>query len=367
MNIDTLLMKGDIHQRLKIWFNFLTRILPGLILCSFLAIVSMQLGGLPSFAMNGLSALTIAILLGMLAGNTFYPHLGSKANAGIDFSKKNLLRLGIIFYGLRLTTQDIAAVGLAGVMTDAVIVCSTFGLAYVLGKRLFGLDEKTTILIGAGSSICGAAAVLATEPIVDGRTEQVTVAVATVVVFGTLAMFLYPALYVFNQHEPVILGNANQFGIYIGSTIHEVAQVVVAGNTIDSAAADTAVITKMVRVMMLAPFLVCLSVWLNKRKINPQLEANSSSKIMIPWFAVFFIGVVIFNSLDLIPLSTQTFTTAIDTFLLAVAMSALGITTQISSIKKAGIRPLLLALILFIWLVIGGALINRFIFMLFWK
>ncbi len=353
------------YQKIKIWFSFLFRVLPGLMLCSFLALLSIQLGGVPWLAMHGLSALTIAILLGMFVGNTFHHHFASTTSTGVDFSKKYLLRLGIIFYGLRLTTHDIVEVGLAGVVTDAVILCSTFGLAYILGTRFFGLDERTTILIGAGSSICGAAAVLATEPVVEGRSDQVAVAISTVVVFGTLAMFLYPALYILNQHEQIILFSTNQFGVYIGSTIHEVAQVVVAGNAIDSAAADTAVITKMVRVMMLAPFLVFISLWLSRRNINNPKEANNSSKIIIPWFAVIFIGVVLFNSLQLLPSSSQPITTAIDTFLLAVAMAALGISTQISSIKKAGIRPLLLALILFIWLVIGGAFINRFIFMLF--
>lgn len=365
MNMNLFLKTEAKHQQIKIWFKFLSRIFPGLILCSFIAILSIQLGGVTWLARHGLSALTIAILLGMFVGNTFHHKFALSTSTGIDFSKKTLLRLGIIFYGLRLTTHDIAEVGLAGVITDAVIVCSTFGLAYILGSRFFGLDEKTTILIGAGSSICGAAAVLAAEPVVEGRAEQVTVAVATVVVFGTLAMFLYPALYIFNQHAQIIPGSSNQFGIYIGSTIHEVAQVVVAGNAIDSPTADIAVITKMVRVMMLAPFLVCLSLWLSRRKINSSVETNNPTKIMIPWFAVYFIGVVLFNSLHVLPSSWQPITTLMDTFLLAIAMSALGISTHISSIKKAGIRPLLLALILFIWLVVGGAFINRFIFTLF--
>jgi len=224
MNINSFLTKVAKHQQIKFGFYFLRQIMPGLILCSLLASISMKLGEVPILASNGLSALTIAILLGMLVGNTLHHKFSSTTNAGIDFSKKTLLRLGIIFYGLRLTTHDIGDVGLAGVVTDAIVVCSTFFLAYFLGTRFFGLDEKTTILIGAGSSICGAAAVLATEPLVKGKNEQVTISVATVVVFGTIAMFLYPALYILNQQEHIIPGNTSQFGIYIGSTIHEVAQ-----------------------------------------------------------------------------------------------------------------------------------------------
>lgn len=180
-------------------------------------------------------------------------------------------------------------------------------------------------------------------------------------------MFLYPLLFIFNQYVPIILGNSSQFGIYIGSTIHEVAQVVVAGNAIDVPTADTAVITKMVRVMMLAPFLIFISIWLNKDELSSTEKENNPSKITIPWFAIFFIAMVLLNSLQLLPTLWQPFTTAVDTFLLAVAMAALGISTHISSIKNAGVRPLLLALVLFLWLVVGGALINRFIFYIYYQ
>ena len=170
--------------------------------------------------------------------------------------------MGVVLYGLRLTLQDIGHVGLAGVAIDALVLSSTFTLAYVIGTRWLKLDRTTALLIGAGSSICGAAAVMATEPVLRARAEQVTVAVATVVVFGTLSIFLYPALYDLNQHWPVIAGGADGFGIYAGSTIHEVAQVVAAAHPIGTHAEDAAVITKMVRVMMLAPFLLLLSGWM---------------------------------------------------------------------------------------------------------
>lgn len=161
----------------------------------------MQLGKIGGLQANGVSALTLAILLGMLAGNTFYPRLAANADPGVRFSKATLLRLGIVLYGLRLTFQDIGNVGWTGVAIDAAVLCSTFGLACFVGTRVFGLDRTTAMLIGAGSSICGAAAVMAAEPVVRGRADQVMVAVATVVVFGTLAMFLYPVLYHLVAHS----------------------------------------------------------------------------------------------------------------------------------------------------------------------
>ena len=222
----------------------------------------MALGRIDWLADHGLSALTLAIVLGMLVGNTVYPRVAAATGPGVQVSKQQLLRVGIVLYGLRLTTQDIGQMGWAGVVVDALVLCSTFGLACWIGMRWLGLERETALLIGAGSSICGAAAVLATEPVVKARAEQVTVAVATVVVFGTLSIFLYPVLFQWNQAWGVIPGGAKGFGQYAGSTIHEVAQVVAAARSIGPEAADAAVIAKMVRVMMLAPFLLLLSGWM---------------------------------------------------------------------------------------------------------
>ena len=340
----------------------LQQLLPGLALTGALAFVSLQMGKIGWLQSNGISALTLAIVLGMVVGNTIYRRIGAMAGAGVTFSKVNLLRLGIILYGLRLTFQDIGNVGWTGVAIDATVLCSTFGLACFLGTRVFGLDRKTAMLIGAGSSICGAAAVMAAEPVVRGRAEQVMVAVATVVVFGTLAIFLYPVLYHLIAQYHLFDLSPTAYGVYAGSTIHEVAQVVAAGRAIGEQAANTAVIAKMVRVMMLAPFLVILSAVLARGKAGSH---DKAAKLAIPWFAFIFIGVVAFNSLGLLPAGTVATITELDTVLLAMAMAALGLTTHMSAIRRAGIKPLLLAGLLFCWLIAGGAAINHVVGSLF--
>ena len=346
----------------------LAALLPGLALSGALAATGIALGRIAWLQDHGFSALTLAIVLGMLVGNTVYPlvpRLAAASGAGVNVSKQNLLRLGVVLYGLRLTVQDIGHVGIAGVAIDALVLGSTFALACFIGTRWLGLDRKTAMLIGAGSSICGAAAVMAAEPVVKARAEQVTVAVATVVVFGTLAIFLYPALFELNQHWALIPGGANGFGIYAGSTIHEVAQVVAAARSVGPDAANSAVIAKMVRVMMLAPFLVMLSAWLardDKRHAHTSAATGQApGKLAVPWFAFGFVAVVLFNSLQWLPASVVAVTTEIDTALLAMAMAALGLSTHIGAIRKAGAKPLLLALILFGWLIVGGALINRWV------
>jgi uncharacterized integral membrane protein (TIGR00698 family) len=346
-----------------------TKLAPGLALAGLLALLAFELGNAAWFQRSGMSPLTLAIVLGIIVGNTAYPRIAVASAGGITFSKQILLRAGIIFYGLRLTFQDIANVGIGGVLIDILILSSTFALSCWAGTRLIGLDRKTAMLIGAGSSICGAAAVLAAEPVVRGRTEQVTVAVATVVVFGTLAIFLYPALYHLNERYSLLPVDPTAYGIFVGSTIHEVAQVVAAGRSITDAAGDTAVITKMVRVMMLSPLLIILSAYLSR---FPQAEQGSAEnetpvarRIVVPWFALWFVVVAAIHSLIALPKSWVNTAISIDTFILAMAMAALGVGTHVAAIRTAGIKPLMLAALLFAWLIFGGLAINAAVSALF--
>ncbi|WP_424860160.1 YeiH family protein [Tepidimonas sp. HKU77] len=295
----------------------------------------------------GLSALTLAIVLGIVAGNTFFPAIATHTAAGVDFSKNRLLRVGIVLYGFRITFQQIAAVGWAAMVIDVAIVTLTFVLAVQLGTRVFKLDRQTSMLIGAGSAICGAAAVMAAEPVVRAQAHKVSVAVATVVVFGTLAMFAYPLLY------PYLHLSEQAYGVYAGSTIHEVAQVVAAGRSVSESAAATAVIVKMLRVMMLAPFLLVLS------RADRAEGQGAVARITIPWFALLFIAAAGINSMQWLPPQWVARLVQLDTVLLAMAMAALGLRTHVGAIRQAGLRPLLLAAVLFGFLVIGGYGVNR--------
>ena len=327
----------------------------------------------------GLSSLTLAILIGIVLGNTLYPRFAPSLSAGVTFSKAQILRLAIVLYGFKITLPQVASVGLSAIVIDALILSSTFIITYLLGTKWLKMDRTTTLLIGSGASICGAAAVIAAEPVVKAEAHKVTIAVATVVVFGTLAMLLYPMLYQIGWLAAVI--DAQHYGIYIGSTIHEVAQVVVAGNAISPEVGNTAVVTKMIRVMMLAPFLLLLSVFINSTNTKDAKTLSSASdhsqnqpnklkllaqrlkQIQVPWFAFVFIAMVAVNSLLMASPTPmiQSFTERmvdLDNMLLTMAMFALGLTTHFSAIKQAGIKPLILAAVMFFWLILGGAMIN---------
>lgn len=331
------------------------RIIPGLVLAGAIAALAIGAGSLPQVAGLGLGALTLAIVLGIVFGNTLYPALNGQCDAGIAIAKQKLLRLGIILYGFRITVQQIAEVGASGVVIDVMTLSSTFLLACLLGRKVFGLDRDTVWLIGAGSSICGAAAVLATEPVLKADASKVAVAIATVVIFGTCAIFLYPLMYPLVIHLfPVV--TPESYGVYAGSTMHEVAQVVAAGHAIGVQAEGAAVISKMLRVMMLAPFLALLSWQIGRARVA--VNGADKKAIVFPWFALLFIAVALFNSLHLLPAALVSALNQLDNLLLAMAMAALGVTTRLDQLKRAGLRPLLLGLMLFIWLIVGGGAIN---------
>ncbi|MGB5062475.1 MAG: YeiH family protein [Candidatus Competibacter sp.] len=319
-------------------------VLPGLTLPLFIALAATGLANTAWMQHYQLSSLTLAILLGMAAGNLGQHFIPVSWKPGIHFAQNRLLRLGIIFYGFRLSFQQVADVGLTGLLTDLAVIASTFIGGYLIGTRWLKIDRETAMLTAVGASICGAAAVLATEPVVRGKPHQTAMAVATVVLFGTLGMFLYPLL------QEMLHWPDRLMGIYTGATIHEVAQVVAAGNAMNGAVVGAAVITKLTRVMMLAPFLIVLSLFLQRR--HPGQEGRPA--ITIPWFALLFVVMVGVNSLAVVPAGIVPAINSFDSFVLTMAMAALGLESHIGKLRGVGPRPLLLALLLFGWLVIGG-------------
>jgi len=332
-------------------------LLPGILLTATIALVTAWIGNQPLMSGLGLGALTLAIIVGIVLGNTVYPLLHPSCDEGVQFAKQKLLRLGIILYGFRLTFQQVMDVGLSGAIVDVLILSSTFLIASAMGTRLLGIDRKTAWLIGAGSSICGAAAVLATAPVVKADSSKVAVAVATVVIFGTAGIFLYP--WIWHQVAAALPGvTPSQFGVYTGSTMHEVAQVVAAGHAISPETENAAVIAKMLRVMMLAPFLLILSIVISR---GAGASGAAGQRIVFPWFAGVFILVTAFNSFHLLPGALVGVINSLDNVLLAMAMAALGLTTRIRELLKAGTRPFILGGILFAWLILGGGAINLFI------
>lgn len=340
-------------------FSFVRRCGPGVLLSALLAAAAALLAEWPPMVHLGLSALTLAIALGMVAGNTVFPAVSVRTGAGVDFARSALLRAGIVLYGFRISLSDIGAVGWPGVLIAMAMVALTFGLAVRIGTRWLGLDCETAALIGAGSAICGAAAVMATQPVVRGEEHKVSIAVATVVVFGTLSMVAYPLVY------PYLGLTEHAFGLFAGSTIHEVAQVVAVGEAVSPGAANAAVVEKMLRVMMLAPFLMGLSFRVAASTPGAASLGACWRQVRVPWFAVLFIAVSAVHSLDVLPRALVAALVQLDTLLLATAMAAMGLRTSAASLRKAGAQPLKLGALLFVFLTAGGYAVNAAVLAMF--
>src|SRR5690606_4869448 len=323
--------------------------LNGVLFVALMTVAVMQLSDLPAIRQLGFSPLVVGIVCGMLYGNFLRGTMPADWAAGVNFTARRLLRIAVAFYGLNISIQQIAAVGLPGLAVSVSVVVGTLLLGTVVGQRLLGLDRDTAMLTAAGSAICGAAAVLAFEPTLRAAPHKSAVAVATVVLFGTLSMFLYPVLY----HAGWLSLDTQALGIYIGGTVHEVAQVVGAASNIDPATTEVATIVKMTRVALLVPVLLVLGPGPPSAAARAE-PGQAKARLPIPWFAVGFLVLAIVNSLAILPSDAVTAIRRLDVFALTMAMTALGIETRFSQIRKAGPRVLALGLILYAWLLFGG-------------
>ncbi|MDE7411624.1 MAG: YeiH family protein [Paramuribaculum sp.] len=331
--------------------------LHGVLLMALFSCAAFYIGEINFLKEISLSPMIIGIILGMIYANSLRNHLPATWVPGIIFCSKRLLRIGIILYGFRLTFQDVLSVGTAGILIDIIVVTVTIFLGIAIGKAL-GMDKDLTLLTSIGSAICGAAAVLGAESTIQTKPYKTAVAVATVVIFGTISMFLYPIMY----RTGLLELSAQQMGIYSGSTLHEVAHAVGAGNAMGSEVSNVAVIVKMIRVMLLVPVLIILGYWVALRmKKDPEQNNSGKGKLTVPWFAFGFLAVIGFNSFNLLPTAAIDAINYFDTFLLTMAMTALGAETSIEKFKKAGAKPFVLAFCLFIWLLGGGYIMARYL------
>ncbi|WP_019546016.1 YeiH family protein [Streptomyces sulphureus] len=311
-------------------------LLPGLVLCLVAAGASYGL----SLLLPGVSPLIIAIVLGVLLANVV--RMPAAAAAGIDFSAKKLLRVGIVFLGLQLVLTDIRDLGVPILLVVACIVTGGL-LGTVLLGRLLRVPPRLSLLIACGFSICGAAAVAGaagvTDP--DDEAEEDTVtAVALVVIFGTLMIPLVPL-------AANLLGlGGESAGMWAGGAVHEIAQVVATGGIIGGGALTVAVVVKLARVLLLAPVVATLSVRQRRlsRTADPGRQA-SRAKLppIVPLFVVGFVAMVLLRSFVPLPEAVLTTGGLLQTGLLAAAMFGLGCGVKIRKLIEVGVKPFVLA------------------------
>ncbi len=301
---------------------------PGLLLATGIAALATFLSTRSGF--GWLSPLIIAVVIGMVFRNL--NAVGPAMQPGIKFSLKRILRLAVILLGLRIGITQIIDVGPVGLAIVAVTLVSTFVFTCWLGRQM-GLSQKLTQLVAAGTSICGASAVVATSGVIKSSDEDVAYAVTTVTVFGTASMLLYPAIDTALQLPPEI------YGIWCGASIHEVAQVVAAAFQMGGPSGDVATVAKLSRVVFLVPVLLFLGLVSVRSNQAGGSEEAPSNQLPIPWFVIGFLVLMGFNSLNIFPEDIKATVIGGNKFLLTIALAAMGLETSFLKMRKLGIKP----------------------------
>lgn len=300
------------------------RLWPGFVLVGALTAAAFALRQVPTLA--SISPLMLAILVGIAWRNI----AGAPAavQPGIGYCLKKPLRFGIALLGLQLTWSQVLQVGWGGVSVLIACVVATFVFTVGIAGAL-GVDGRLARLIAAGTSICGASAVIAANTVVGDKDEGVAYALAIVTLFGTIAMFVYPLL-------PGSILDPHAYGLWIGASVHEVAQVVAAGFAHGDEAGQFGTMTKLTRVLMLAPMILALG-WLARRAAGAGAAA-----VPTPWFVFGFIALVAVSSLGWVPGNLRPGLMLLTQVILAISLAAVGLETDFRRIVARGWRPLAL-------------------------
>lgn len=309
-------------------------IVPGIVLVTMITAVAFSARNVSGFAL--FSPMILAVVAGMIYSNVLGTPVHAKA--GIAFSQKPLLRFAIVLLGFQLTLGQVVSIGAGGVGIVAATLGATFVFTITLG-RLIGVDAKLAQLIAAGTSICGASAIVATNIVTDARDEDVTYAVASITLFGTVAMLGFPLM------APMLGLDQHAFGLWAGASIHEVAQVIGAGFQNGTQSGEIATVAKLTRVAMLAPMVVALGL-MARRKNSSEVAARPP----MPWFVAAFVAVVALNSLVTVPAEVKSAMALATTIMLTMGLAAMGLQADISQLRSRGLRPLALAFCAFLFI-----------------
>lgn len=327
----------------------------GLHLVLGIAIVSRFLHGLihQPVLSKSISEILVAVLLGLYIGNVF--PLSQEIRAGAKFALQRLLRLGIILLGLRLSLQDVAATGLTALVLVAICISAALALAYVAG-RLFHVPPKLAALIGVGTAICGNTAIVATAPVLEADEEEMGFAVATITLFGLLAVIFYPLI------GHLIGLSERAFGLWAGTAVNDTSQVVAVGAIYSQRSLDVATIVKLTRNTLMAPLIILFGM-VYTQILNRQMSDSAARaahfdwKKIVPGFVLGFLALSLVRTLGvaagLLPQSTsnpgelQTAAAWLKTFdetskfLILMALTGVGLNTNLASLRRLGLKPLL--------------------------
>lgn len=308
--------------------------LPGVALCVAIAAVASACRMIPGA--SAISPMVIAFAIGI--GVSALAGMPRRATTGVRFTAKNLLRIGVAFLGLQLTVHQLAQLGIRTIVIVIAVLITTFICSRWFGRRVLGVDAALAELIAAGTAICGASAIIATNAVTGAKDQDVGYAVACVSLLGTVSMIVYPLLF------GVLHLDIHTYGLWAGSSVHEVAQVVAAAFQVDPAAVQLAVPVKLARVAMLAPLVLTLGT-LRFRRRHETAAKRFQLRQIFPLFMLGFVALVALNSVADIPAMWRGWIVQTTTFVLTMSLAAIGLETSLRDLHHKGVRPMILTVI----------------------
>jgi uncharacterized integral membrane protein (TIGR00698 family) len=300
---------------------------PGLLLSLVIALVAVWVRNATGIA--ALNPVVVALLMGLGIGAA----VGRPAllKPGMAFAVRPLLRAAIVLLGLQVTLGALVSHGVGVIALAVAVVALTLPFTIWLG-RVLGVEPALAQLIGTGTAICGASAIVAANQVTRGREEDVAYALAVITLCGTAAMILYPLL------MPLAGLDARTYGIWAGASVHEVVQAVGAAAAGGEEAARSGTVTKLARVFLLAPAVMALGLWAGRG------GGEQKVKVAVPWFAFGFLALVVVGSLGLVPAAAVRASREAVPLMLAASVAALGLRTDRRALRARGGAPLLLGI-----------------------
>ena len=268
----------------------------------------------------------VAMLLGLAVGNLF--GCPPALQPGLAFTRRYLLRLGVVLIGFRVTARLVVDLGVAPVAIAATELTLMFCCMQWIARRVFKLDRDFSLLLAAGTAVCGAAAILSVASVIKARTQQAAIAVTAITLAGTVALLVYPIAF---------LGGAlpglddDRYGLLVGASIYELAQVYGASFAVSELALNTATLVKLTKVLMLIPLLLAIGWW--RRRGAPR---DGAAPLPFPWFVAGFAAVVALNSSITLPGPVRHAILRVDLMLFLMTMVALGLDTRLARLREEG-------------------------------
>ncbi|MCA1053596.1 YeiH family protein [Rossellomorea aquimaris] len=282
-----------------------------------------------------IGSILFAILIGILLRNV--TNVPESWDAGITFTTKKLLKVAIVFLGVGLSLVEIMKIGQSALWIILVSVTLGITVTFFVGK-LLGVHPRLSLLIGIGTSICGATAISAVKGIIGAKENETAYALSTIVFFNLIAFFLYPYI-----GHLLHLGEV-PFGIWAGTAVHDTSSAVAVGYRYGDQAGEVATTVKLARTLFLIPVMILLP-FMFQREAS---QKGTSLKQAIPWFVLMFLGVSLLHTMGLIPVVIEEFLQSSSKFMIIMVMAAVGLQVNVTDLTKLGFRPLLTGLIAFI-------------------